>query len=67
MRVNQRRLAAMWRRAFDHAFLVYRGQGVHEENAIVMAENDADAALDRYCDDMLDESRLGCDDRGDIW
>lgn len=57
-----RRMAAMWQRCFDRAFLEYMNQGLSEDRAIDLAERDADIGLDRYCDDKLEERKLG-DDR----
>ena len=54
-----RRLAAMWQRAFDAAFLRYREMGLSEDTAIDLAERDAQIGLDQYWDDKLEERKLG--------
>ncbi len=56
-----RRLAAMWQKAFDRLFLQYRAEGLSEDESIHMAEYHADIGLDQYCDSEMDERRL---DRG---
>lgn len=53
-----RRLQAMWQRAFDRAFLEYRQLGLSEDRAIELAEHDADIGLDHYCDAKMDEQKL---------
>lgn len=53
-----RRWDAMYRRAFEDAFLRYRGEGVGEDEAIVLAEARVADELYRYCDDRLEEMKL---------
>lgn len=54
-----RRLDAMYRRAFERAFLEYRANGLSEGRAIELAERDAQEGLDRYVDEKLEERKLG--------
>ncbi len=54
-----RRLEAMRRRAFEAAFLRLRSEGLSEDAAIDLAEREAEDGLQRYCDDKLEERKLG--------
>lgn len=54
-----KRLYAIYRRAFDRAFLEYRSLGVSEDRAIELAEHDAQIGLDRYVDEKIEERKLG--------
>ncbi len=53
-----RRLDAMYRRAFERAFLEYRSNGASEEVALALAEQDAQEQQDRYVDDKIEEQKL---------
>ena len=52
-----RRLDAMYQRAFQNAFMRLYEQGVSEGAAIALAESEAQEALDRYCNDKLEERK----------
>lgn len=53
-----RRLQAMYKRAFEAAFLKFTMWGASEGEAIELAEREAQEGLDRYCDEEMDERRL---------
>jgi len=52
-----RHLAKLWSDAFDRAFLDYRARGASEDVALALAERDASAEMDKYCDDKFEEQR----------
>jgi hypothetical protein len=53
----KRRYVAMRQRAFDRAFLDYCAAGYSKDQALYLAEREADIGLDQYCDDEWEEHR----------